>query len=144
MTGKICLVIAVSAALSMSAACGKKGPPVPPPVEFSAALTKLNADVDPGRVLLEGIVYGLESDLRSVTGCTVYHAWYPPGAPPCEGCPLDYREMETFRGQVVRNDVFSCRVPWHGEPGFHFFRVRLMGPGDRHGPPSPGVRVDRP
>lgn len=136
-----CFIIMLSAALLLSAGCGKKGPPVPPPLQFSAAVMDLKAQADPAGVLLEGAVYGRKVDTASVSGCTVYHVWYPPGKEPCENCPLGFRPLETAGSFVSGPDGFSCRVPLEEREGVHYFQVRLLGPGGNPGPLSPVAKI---
>ena len=125
-----------------STACGKKAPPVPPPPSFTAAVRNVTARVGDGFVVLEGETYGKARDMESVSGCILHYAWYPPGEKPCQGCPLDYRPLKMVEAPVVGSDAFSCRVPWSGDKGFHFFRVSLVGPEGKTGPPSASVSIE--
>ncbi len=136
------LVLALISVAVMTSACGKKGPPIPRPVDFSAAVRNFNAAVEVDSIVFSGEGYGKNSHLESVSGCIVQHARYPAGEKPCRGCPVDYRESKRIEGPVLENGAFSCRMPWKGNPGIHFFRVSLLGPGDETGPPSEAVSVE--
>jgi hypothetical protein len=125
-----------------SVACGKKAPPIPRSPSFTAAVRNLTAGVEKGRVVLKGETCGKSHDLKMVSGCLVETAWYGPEEKPCQGCPLDYRAEENVRDVVAGPDGFSCSVPWNGEKGIHYFRIRLMGPGGKSGPPSTSVSIE--
>ena len=129
-------IVAVAVLLTASAACGKKGPPVAPAASFNVEVRELSAAVDGDGVVLRGAVHGGGSDAGSISGCIVEHAWYPPGEEPCTGCPLHFRLLTTVRGPVAGPEGFSCRVPWTGEPGTHFYRVRLVSRENESGHPS--------
>lgn len=125
-----------------SAGCGKKAPPVLRSSSFTAAVRNVTAGVEDGRVVLKGEIYGKSQDIESVSGCLVDSAWYAPEEKPCQGCPLDYRRVETVEDVVAGPDGFSCSVAWNGEKGIHYFRIRLMGPGGKSGPPSTSVSIE--
>jgi predicted small lipoprotein YifL len=135
------VIAVVFVILIVSAGCGKKTPPKAPPTAFSPTVSQLSVTLEGEDVVLSGRVYGKKSDLGDVSGCVIYHAWYPPREEPCETCPVDYRRFDTIRGSVTGPEGFLCRVPWVGDPGVHFFRVSLLGAGDSAGPLSPGVSI---
>ena len=137
------MIAAVLAMVALAAACGKKGPPVPPRSQFTAEIRELTAAVEGGEVLLEGRVHGRKSDAASVSGCIVEYAWYPPEEEPCDTCPLDFRLLTTVRGIAAGPDGFSCSVPWTGKAGTHFYRARLVGQGNESGPPSAPASIKR-
>jgi len=136
------LIVLLPAIALISAACGKKAPPVPPPPSFTAAVRNVHARVEDGFVVLEGETYGKLHDLEMVSGCVVHYARYAPGQKPCQGCPLDYRKVKNVVDVVAGPDGFSGRVPWSVDKGFHYFRVGLLGPGGKSGPPSASVSIE--
>ena len=121
--------------------CGKKGPPFLTKSKLSLRVDQLKGEWENGRVLLKGYVRGENKVISSVTGCRVYHAWYPMDNPPCEGCPIEMAGFKEIKEKVVSGDRFNCEVPDVEKKGIHFFEVRLMGRDGAVGPPSDKVKL---
>lgn len=136
------LVFVALALTLVSSACGMKGPPVPPAPSFTAAARQVSARVENGFVVLEGETYGKAHDLETLSGCRVEYAWYAPGEEPCRGCPLEFRPVKNVEAVVAGPEGVSCRVPWSGDQGVHYYRLRLTGPTGTSGPPSEPASVE--
>jgi len=121
--------------------CGKKGPPCLSKVKLSLRVDQLKGEWKNGRVLLKGYVRGENNVISRVTGCRVYHAWYPMDSPPCEGCPIQMTGFKEINEQVVSGDRFNCEVPGVKKKGIHFFEVRLIGRDGAVGPTSDRVKL---
>ncbi|MCJ7686014.1 MAG: hypothetical protein MUO68_17160 [Desulfobacteraceae bacterium] len=121
--------------------CGKKGPPFLTESKLSLRVNQLKGEWENGRVLLKGYVRDENEEISSVTGCKVYHAWYPMDNPPCEGCPIEMAGFKEIKEKVVSGDRFNCEVPDVEKKGIHFFEVRLMGRDGAVGPPSDKVKL---
>lgn len=117
--------------------CGKKGDPFLPQKEVSAKVTDLRGEREKGNIVLRGQI----SAPNEVEGARVYYAQYPLENPPCEGCPIEYQGHQSFGKEVVTQEGFYCTVPIKVLGQVHLFRVNLMGPGGRMGPPSETVKV---
>jgi hypothetical protein len=125
------------------ASCGKKGDPFLPTKEPANEVTGFEGTWNGEDVLLTGRVKE-PSKVREGDGCRVYYAVYPLDAPPCEGCPIEYRGYESFGREAVTGDVFSFKVPGIRRGNIYFFEVRVVGPDGSPGPPSNRVRVEVP
>lgn len=123
--------------LMATLACGKKGDPFLPQKEVSAKVTNLRGEREKGNILLRGEIRGP----KDVQGARVYYAQFPLEAPPCEGCPIEYQGHQSFGAEVVAEEGFLCTVPVKVQGQVYFFRVNLIGPGGRMGPPSERVKV---
>ena len=122
-------------------ACGKKGPPFLPEKKLVTKVDRLTGKWENGKVRLEGYIEGDDKRRSDVTGCRVYHAWYPMDNPPCEGCPIEMTGFKEIKEKVVSGDRFNCEVLDVEKKGIHFFEVRLMGRGGAVGPPSDKVKL---
>ena len=118
-------------------ACGKKGDPFLPQKEVSAKVTDLRGEREAGNILLRGEISGP----KGVQGAKVYYAQFPLEDPPCEGCPIEYQGHRSFGAEVITEEGFSCALPVKVKGQVYFFRVSLIGPGGRMGPPSETVKV---
>ena len=118
-------------------ACGKKGDPFLPQKEVSAKVTDLRGEREKGNILLKGEIRGP----KGVQGARVYYAQFPLEDPPCEGCPIEYQGHQSFGAEVVTGEGFFCAFPVKDQRQVYFFRVNLIGPGGRMGPPSETVKV---
>jgi hypothetical protein len=117
--------------------CGKKGDPFLPLKEVSAKVTGLRGEREKENILLRGEIIAPQE----VEGARVYYAQYPLENPPCEGCPIEYQGHQSFGAEVVTEEGFLCKVPIKVRGQVYFFRVNLMGPGGKMGPPSETVKV---
>lgn len=131
----------LAALMALLPDCGKKGPPFLTQSKLPLRVDQLKGEWENGRVLLKGYVRGEDKIISSVTGCRVYHAWYPMNNPPCEGCPIEMKGFKEIRGKVVSDDQFDCEVLDVEKRGIHFFEVRLMGMDGAVGPPSDKVKL---
>jgi predicted small lipoprotein YifL len=127
----------VLAILVATLACGKKGDPFLPKKEVSARVTDLRGVQEEGNIVLKGQI----SDPKDVQGASVYYAQFPLEDPPCEGCPIEYQGHRSFGAEVVTEEGFFCTLPGKVQGRVYFFRVNLIGPGGRMGPPSETVKV---
>ena len=125
------------AILMATLACGKKGDPFLPQKEVSAKVTELRGEREKGNILLRGEIKAP----KEVQGARVYYAQFPLEDAPCEGCPIEYQGHESFGAEVVTEEGFFCTVPVKVHRQVYFFRVNLIGPGGRMGPPSETVKV---
>lgn len=123
--------------LTATLGCGKKGDPFLPQKEVSAKVTDLRVEREKGNIFLKGQI----SAPKEVEGARVYYAQYPLENPPCEGCPIEYQGHHSFGAEVVTEEGLRCRVPVKVQGQVYFFRVNLIGPGERMGPPSETVKV---
>jgi hypothetical protein len=130
----------VLGAMLLMPSCGKKGPPFLPKKPFDAGVMNLQAEWRVGSVFLEGHVVGAK-EKDSVQGARVDYAQYPLDEPPCEGCPIEYRDHHRFGPEVVTGTGFGCEVPVDTKEEIYYFKVHLVGPDDAVGPPSNTVRV---
>jgi hypothetical protein len=124
--------------------CGKKDPPSLPKSVFPLKVLDLSGEAADDGVLLKGRILKEgkpEEAVPHVKGCRVYVARYSLENPPCEGCPLAYREVYGFGPEVMTDQGFMCRVPVRKAGQVYFFEVRLIGPEEVLGPPSNRVRV---
>ena len=126
--------------IGLMPACGKKGPPFLPEKQLDAGVDALTGTWRDGEIRLEGTIQGADKD-HPITGCVLYHAWYPEDESPCEGCPI---EMSPFSGPVdttISGDRWICTIPVSRTDGTWFWEVRLTGDGGAVGPPSKRVRL---
>ncbi len=120
-------------------ACGKKGPPFLPKVEFSLGVKKLSAELKKGGVYLQGNIIGPQDetiDSSTISGCKVFYAFFPVDNPPCEGCPIKFRLLKEIEGKVTIDGRFFCEVLEKKMTGIYFFKVRLTGKNGGIGPHS--------
>jgi predicted small lipoprotein YifL len=125
-------------------ACGKKGPPFLPERDTPFQVKNLTGEWNDGVVYLKGHVaprYDDHGNAPDALGCTVYHAQYDLGNPPCEGCPMEYGILEEIKGDVITADKFHCQFRRIKTKGIHFFKVRLLGPKGTQGPSSNSVKI---
>ncbi len=141
---KIFLIVILVVIFLALPACGKKGPPILSGRHISLKVEELKGEWKRGAVVLNGRVPPLENTQKSgqvVTGCRVYHVWYSPANPPCEGCPIDFRNYREVKGELLKRGNFSCEVITKKRKGVHFFEVRLLGQGGAVGPASNRVKL---
>ena len=138
------VLVVVAVSLVLIASCGKKGPPFIPGKQVPHRVKELKGEWVKGGVLLSGKV-GDEDENNGqgpeVTGCKVYHAWYPLESAPCEGCPIGFKELQTIEGELVKGRRFKCMVSQERKKGIHYFRVGLIGADGEVGPSSNTARV---
>lgn len=79
--------------------CGKKAPPVPPKRPPLPQPTTLKGFMDGNRIRL---TWQQGESGQGVTGYAVMRAQWPADQPPCDGCPLIFREVGTL---TVEPDV---------------------------------------
>ncbi len=125
------------AILVATLACGKKGDPFLPQKEVSARITGLRGELEKGNILLRGEIRGS----KDAQGARVYYAQFPLEDPPCEECPIQYQGHQSFGAEVIKEEGFFCTLPVKVQRQVYFFRVNLIGPGGRMGPPSETVKV---
>jgi predicted small lipoprotein YifL len=123
--------------LMVTLGCGKKGDPFLPQKEVFAKVTDLRGEREKGNILLRGEI----SAAKEVEGARVYYAQYPLENPPCEGCPIEYLDHQSFGAEVFTEGGFLCKVPIKVRGQVYFFRVNLIGPDGEMGPPSETVKV---
>lgn len=107
------------------------------------AVRDLKAEWDDGEVVLTGHIAtpaGEEALLEDVAAYRVYHAWYPPESPPCEGCPIEYTGYEPRPLKGAQGE-FHARFPVAKRRGIFFFEVRLVGIRGALGPASNTVKL---
>ena len=121
--------------------CGKKAPPFLPDKRLGITVENLTGRWEKGTVRLKGKVRDGHNEMGRVTGCRVYHAWYPLDASPCEGCPISMTEFKTVKGKVVSDAGFNCQVPVTRSKGIWYFQVRLTGTRNSLGPSSDRIRL---
>jgi len=121
--------------------CGKKGPPFLPESDLSLRVDGLTGSWEEGSVDLVGRVQDDMKQASDVSGCKVYHAWYPMDDPPCEGCPVEVTELQEKTGNVITKGRFRCRIQIREKRGIHFFQVRLVGKNGVLGPVSNRVKL---
>ena len=141
---KIILLIPILVLALITAQCGRKRPPFLPKKEFPVKVGQLEAVWEDGAFHLKGtVIYPQDwpKQMQTISGCSVYHACYPPDNPPCEGCPLDLAPFQKIEGTVAMEKAFSCYVPMEKKQGIHFFKVRLIGEGGETGPFSDHAKV---
>jgi len=131
------------AAVILMAACGKKGPPLLPDAGFPFRVSPAGVSWSGTAFQLNGGVVKIDksSGTWEISGCHIYHAYYPPDRPPCEGCPVDYRLFAEAGPETVSGDRFSWRMSGKGEAGVHYFKIRLLGPEGEAGPFSDEAKV---
>jgi len=135
-------LIFVSAILiSLSPACGKKAPPFVPEKKLTAKVDRLTGTWKNGEVRLEGYIADDDKRRSDVSGCRVYHAWYPAQHPPCEGCPIEMTGFKEITDARVSGDRFVCDIPGVEKKGLWFFEVRLIGGSGAVGPPSERIKL---
>ena len=122
-------------------ACGKKGPPFLPEKKLVTKVDRLTGKWKNGKVRLEGYIAGDDKKRSDVTGCRVYHAWYPMDNPPCEGCPIEMADFIDIKEMEISGDRFTCEIPGVKKKGIWFFEGRLIGSHGAIGPPSERVKV---
>jgi hypothetical protein len=124
--------------------CGIKGPPVLPAPEMPFRVTSLTVDWGDNGFELKGIIQGTEGQMvkpSDLTGCRLYHAFFAPESPPCEGCPIDYKKMKRAEHKILSPDRFSCLISGKVDRGIHYFKIRLLGSNDEIGPFSDEVKI---
>jgi predicted small lipoprotein YifL len=126
--------------LALFSACGKKGPPFLPEKKLAARVEGLTAKWVDGTIRLEGSIEGNDKGL-GITGCTVYHAWYPLEEPPCEGCPVEMVVVTEGVQTTITKDRFACDIPVTETKGVWFLDVRLTGSHSAVGPPSERITL---
>jgi len=135
------LAVFAAALMALLPACGKKGPPFLPEKKLLLRVDQVEGKWRDGRAFLEGYVGGGEEQISGVTGCRVYHAWYPADNPPCEGCPIEMSGFKEINEKIISGDRFSCDVPGVEKKGIWFFEVRLIGRSGAVGPPSDRIKL---
>ena len=93
-----------------------------------------------GMIRLEGSIEGNDRG-PGITGCTVYHAWYPLDQLPCEGCPVEMRSFSSDVRTTIAKDRFACDIPVTESEGIWFLEVRLTGSDGAVGPPSARITL---
>lgn len=126
--------------LAFFPACGKKGPPFLPEKRLAARVEGLTGKWVDGTIRLEGSIEGDDKGL-GITGCTVYHAWYPSDKPPCEGCPIKMVVATEGVQTTFAKGRLSCEIPVTETKGIWFFDVRLTGSDGALGPPSERITL---
>jgi hypothetical protein len=132
----ISLLLAI---LFVPTACGKKGPPFLHEKALLLRVTGLSVEWKYKGFRLKGELVGPKHEIENpsnIKGCRVFYASYPLDAPPCEGCPIEYRLLEEIEGQVISEGRFLCEILVEKKDGFHFFAVRLIGRKGEIGPYS--------
>ena len=125
-----------------SIGCGRKGPPfIPEQTPFGASVHQLQGNWKDKSLALEGLVQGDDASLSRATGCRVYYVWYPPEAPPCEGCPIEMKSYRDVTDDIISDGKFECLVPVFREKGICFVMVRLMEKEGRLGPESNRIKL---
>ena len=122
-------------------ACGKKGPPFLPEKKLVIKVDRLTGKWENGKVRLEGYIGGDDKRRSDVTGCRIYHTWYPMDNPPCEGCPIEMADFRDIKEMEISGDLFTCEIPGVKKKGVWFFELRLIGRNGALGPPSERVKV---
>jgi len=102
---------------------------------------RLTGKWENGKVWLEGYIEGDDKKRSDITGCRVYHTWYPVDNPPCEGCPIEMPDFKEIKEMEISGDRFTCEIPGVKKKGIWFFEVRLIGRNGALGPPSERVKV---
>jgi len=137
----ILLVLLFSAILlALFPACGKKGPPFLPEKKLAARVEGLTGKWIDGTIRLEGSIKGDDRG-QGITGCTVYHAWYPSDQPPCEGCPIKMVVLTEGVQPTILKDRFACDMPVTETEGIWFLEVRLTGRDGAVGPLSARITL---
>lgn len=136
-TWTFCLLLGM---VLLMPSCGKKGPPFLPKEPFEVRVRDLRGEGKESSVFLKGQVVGAKEG-DSVQGARVDYAQYPKDEPPCEGCPIEYRDSYRFGPEVITETGFACEVPVDLRGQLYFFRVYLIGPDDAFGPPSNTVQM---
>ncbi|MFZ7110893.1 MAG: hypothetical protein ACOWYE_04350 [Desulfatiglandales bacterium] len=137
-------VIFLLAAVVFLCCCGKKGPPFIPQKAFPLKISNLKGGWSEGKILLAGDLEGPRSPEEargSITGCRVYYGEFPPQEAPCADCPIAYQGYDHFGPEVITGERFSCNVPGKTEGQVLFFKVYLLGPDGRMGPPSNTIQI---
>ena len=125
-------------------ACGKKGPPFLPESNVSLKVEQLKGKWENGAVILTGRVQLPQEQKKGttdITGCIVHHALYAFETPPCDGCPVEYRDKREIRAEVVKGDEFRCEIPEIKRGGIHFFKVYLVSRKGGSGPSSNRLKL---
>jgi predicted small lipoprotein YifL len=87
------------------AACGLKGPPVPPPAYRPAAVTDLAFRFENGKLLLNWSIKSQEKQKTAVAdGCRVFQAVAPTENAACVGCDIGFKEVALVE---VQKDIFG-------------------------------------
>lgn len=125
-------------------ACGIKRPPFLPERSMPFKVKQMTGEWKDGGVYLKGHVAPRndeDGNAPDALGCTVYHAQYDLGNPPCEGCPMEYGVLKEIKADVIKGGKFHCQFRRIKTKGIHFFKVRLLGPKGTLGPFSNEVRI---
>ena len=143
MTRRLATALLLLGFLTAGLSCGKKGPPFVPPKEaFDARVSDLQGEWSGGYALLRGKITATREERARLEGCRVAIGIYPASDPPCDGCPIEFRDQTEFGRESLGDGALFCRVS-AGEKGqIYFFRVSLVGPKGILGPPSNAVRVE--
>lgn len=137
----IFLLLLLSAVLMLLFyACGKKGPPFLPEKTIAAKVDPLTGRWVNDQIRLEGTIEGDDKG-SDITGCRIYHAWYPEDDPPCEGCPIEMVVFTDTAETAVSGGRFTCVIPVAEKKGIWFFEVRLTDSRGAVGPPSQRVKL---
>jgi len=137
-------LIVLGVILFSQLSCGRKAPPFVPKERVHLRVTQLKGEWKKGDVVLKGRVavpQGGEKEISQITGCSVYHARFSLGNPPCETCPIKFKAYTEIEGEVINGDRFSCRLQKEKKKGLHFFEVRLIGRRGALGPSSNRVKL---
>jgi predicted small lipoprotein YifL len=132
------VVVAVVILLTL-AACGKKGPLVPPDRHPPTRAALLSVQSDGDRVTLE---WNVAPSQDKVTGYAVYRASFPLEGPVCPVCHQQFHRIDSVTVPPHAGKMsFIQTVP----KGFHYtYQVRPYNADDLLGPVSNQVEVDVP
>ncbi len=138
------LSLGVLVLVSMGA-CGKKAPPFLPQKAFLTKVIGLQGEWVQGEIQLTGDVYqpeGENRDFPRINGCRVYYTSFSSENPPCEGCPIQYRDYYEYGEEVITSKGFHCKIPAADKDLIYLLKVHLTGPNNTLGPASDIVRVE--
>ncbi len=107
----LALFLLVVLLAGIQAACGKKGPPVPPPRFRPPAVTDLGYTINGKNVTLSWSVPALSSgNAAAPVGCFVYQARQPLVTGDCPDCSEPFTRVADLRVQPGRPGGASRRV----------------------------------
>lgn len=130
--------VAVLLGAMLLAACGVKGPPVPPKRPPLPAVAGLTGILEGDTVTL---TWRHDTSAKGVAGYLVLRSQADPAQPPCPGCPVVYQRAGTIEADKdSRTITFSEQV----SDGFRYtYTVRALGAGGDQGPDGDPVVIDR-
>jgi len=127
--------------------CGRKAWPRVEERKIDVIVSDLRVYWSGNTGLMEGRIVrgdGGLIDLSDVQGIRIYHAAFPFSLMPCEGCPIEYRNVSVKKIYPAEDGTMRLELEGLTKGDVHFFQVRVLGEKGSSGPLSARVKLTKP